>query len=65
MVIHANTMNEDDFKRCRSYLENPGQTRWISYGEYLEQKPEVRGVIGRIEEYWLAKVKYLLVRLKG
>ncbi len=65
MVIHANTMDDNDIRRCREYLADPGETQWISYQEYLEQEPENRGIGGRITEYWQAKIKFWLVKLRG
>ena len=38
---------------------------WISYEEYLKQEPVKRTVPGHLLEYMMAKVKYLLVKLRG
>lgn len=64
MVIHTNTMSDEDRKRHNDYFENSGSVQWISYDEYLAQEPVPRRVIGRIGEFWCAKIKYWLVKGK-
>lgn len=59
MVIHANTMTENDMERCRRILEEKDV---VSYGEYLKEKIGKRGIFGRIKEYILANVKHMLVK---
>lgn len=62
LVLHAGTMNEQDRERIRGYFENHGSTEWISYGDYLEEETVKRGFLGHLKEYWLAKIKFLLVK---
>lgn len=59
LVVHANTMDGDDLERYRRILE---RQEVISYGEYLAQPPEERGILGRLAEYWMAVAKHLLVK---
>lgn len=60
MVIHTNTMEENDFARCRRIFEK-GEI--ISYKDFLEMEPVRRGWSGCAAEYVLACVKRLLVKL--
>lgn len=59
MVIHTNTIKEEDMKRYRRIFETQ---KMISYTEYLDMEPVRRGIIGHIGEYILANVKRILVR---
>ena len=65
MVIHTDTMSENDRERIRNYLQNPGQTEWISYEEYLKEPVIRRGTLGHINEFILAKCKFLLVKMRS
>ena len=64
MVVHAGTVKKEELKNYESYFDRPG-VEWISYGEYLKQEPVKRTVLGHLLEYMMAKVKYLLVKLRG
>lgn len=61
-VVHANTMNDKDFERYERLLKEY-QNRILSYEKYLQIKPEKRNVAGRVSEYMLAIMKYILVRI--
>ena len=61
-VIHANTMNDKDFKRYEKMFEEY-QDKLISYQDYLQVSSKKRGLLGRIKEYFMAVSKYILVRL--
>lgn len=65
MVIHAGTMNEKDMERVHNYLRNPGNTKWISYEEYMKEPYHMRGTLGHVWEYILAKSKFFLVKLRS
>lgn len=64
MVVHTDTVSEEDLKRYKGYLESK-ESQWISYREYLAQPGKKRGILGRWKEYILAKGKYFLVKLKS
>ena len=63
MVIHANTVSEADKEQYRELFKKYGENM-ISYTEYLKVKPLKRTLAGRIAEYFLAKGKFILVRIK-
>lgn len=63
MVVHTNTMKENHRNRYEEYFRHPGVTKWISYGEYLEEVPEKRKAGARMTELLLAKAKFCLVKL--
>ena len=60
MVIHTNTMQEEDFTNCRSIFETQ---EMISYEEYLRVPAVNRGMYGHAAEYIMATVKRFLVKL--
>lgn len=68
MVLHANTMTENDFKtfeeRIASAKKN-GTCEFISYGEYRAVPARKAGFLKRILEWSLATMKNVLVGLKG
>ena len=64
MVVHAGTVKKEELKNYESYFNRPG-VEWISYEEYLMQEPVKRTVPGHLLEYMMAKMKYLLVKLRG
>lgn len=64
MVVHTGTVKEEELKNYESYFNSPG-VEWISYDEYLMQEPAKRTAPGHLLEYMMAKVKYLLVKLRG
>lgn len=59
MVVHANTMTQDDMERCRRVF---AENNVVSYEEYLREQTAGRGMCGRICEYALANIKHLLVK---
>ncbi|MGN1181341.1 MAG: DUF2334 domain-containing protein [Suilimivivens sp.] len=63
MVVHTGTLNEEDLKRYEGYFARPG-VEWISYSEYLEQEPVACSFLTRWKEFLMAKMKYLLVKLR-
>ena len=63
MVLHANTVTEADKERYSRIFREYGKNM-ISYSEYLVMKPVARNVFGRLEEYLLAKCKFILVRAR-
>lgn len=65
MVIHAATMTDEDMQRVRGYLAQSGDTRWISYEDYLAIPGKKRTMAGGAWEYVLAKLKFYLVRMRG
>lgn len=62
MVIHSNTVTDDELERYHNYFKDAGSTRWISYQEFLKVPPARRTIVGRAYEYLLAKLKFLLVK---
>lgn len=60
MVIHTNTMNDEELKRCRRIFENQ---EMISYKEYRKLPAAQRGFFGHMVEYTMATIKRLLVKL--
>ena len=64
MVVHTGTVLDQDLERYQSYFENKN-IQWISYREYMSQKAEERGAMGRWKEYFMAKGKHLLVKLRS
>lgn len=63
-VVHANTMNDNDFVRYGQILKEH-KDKFISYKEYLEVCPQKRGTVGRGVEYIKAINKYVLVNIKA
>ncbi|MGN0377052.1 MAG: DUF2334 domain-containing protein [Suilimivivens sp.] len=63
MVVHTGTMKEEELKRYENYFKMDG-VEWISYEEYLKQEPITRSIFGRWKEFFMAKVKFLLVKMK-
>lgn len=64
LVFHTNTMEEKDFVRYRNLLED-NKDCFISYSEYLAQKPCSRSVFGHAWEYGMATIKHTLVKLRA
>ncbi len=64
LVFHTNTMEEKDFIRYRNLLED-NRASFISYSEYLAQKPCNRSVFGHTWEYGMAVIKHTLVKLRA
>lgn len=63
MVIHTGTIKENEWEGYENYFRREDVT-WVSYEEYLKQTPKKQSVFGRALEFMLAKLKYLLVRLR-
>lgn len=59
MVVHTNTMTDEDFKRYRRIIS---EGNVISYGDYLKETAAERGITGRAWEYIMAGLKRVLVR---
>lgn len=62
MVVHPGTVKEEELKSYENYFKRDG-VEWISYEEYLRQEPVKRTAFGRLLEFLMAKIKYLLVKL--
>lgn len=63
MVVHTDTVSDEDLERYKSYFEKT-DVEWISYEEYLRQTPVKRSCFGMIKEFFMAKGKYLLMKLR-
>lgn len=63
MVVHTNTVSDDDLKRYEEYFRRT-EVEWISYQEYLEAEGKERGICGRIREYLMAAGKGILSRMR-
>lgn len=63
MVIHANTVTEEDKERYIRIFREYGKNM-ISYSDYLRMEPVNRNIFGRLGEYLLAKCKFVLVRMR-
>lgn len=63
MVIHTDTVSDEDLERYRSYFEKT-DAEWISYEEYLRQTPVSRSCFGMAKEFFMAKGKYLLMKFR-
>lgn len=63
MVVHTDTVTEEDMKRYENYfkLEN---VRWISYREYLQQPAVKKTLPEKWVEWFMAKGKYLIGRIR-
>lgn len=61
MVIHTGTTSKEDLKKYEGYFNHP-QAEWISYEEYLVQKPVKRSLLGRIKEFCMAKGKAVIAK---
>lgn len=62
MVIHSNTITDEEMESYRRYFREPGITEWIDYQELLQQEPVKRSIWGWLKEYWQAKLKHVLVK---
>ena len=63
MVIHSNTVSESEKDKYRELFAKYGKDM-ISYTEYLKAAPQKRTIFGRIGEYFMAKGKFILVRIR-
>ena len=64
MVLHANTITEKDKERYKNIFKEHGKDM-ISYSEYLEAEAVKRNFFGRWKEFFMAKIKFLLVSIKS
>ena len=64
MVLHANTITEKDKERYKNIFKEHGRDM-ISYSEYLEAEVVKRNFFGRWKEFFMAKIKFLLVSIKS
>lgn len=63
MVVHTDTISDEDLKRYEGYFLKTN-VEWISYEEYLKQEPVKRSFFGRAKEFFMAKGKYMLMKLR-
>lgn len=63
MVIHTGTIKDNEWERYENYFQREDVT-WISYEEYMKQPVKKQGCFGRTMEFVMAKLKYLLVKLR-
>lgn len=63
MVVHTDTVSDEDLERYESYFMKPN-AEWISYKEYLKQEPVKCSFFGRGKEFFMAKGKHLLMKLR-
>lgn len=64
MVVHTNTVSDEDLKRYEGYFQREG-VAWISFEEYLGLPKVEKSLPGRWKEFWMAKGKYLIGKLRG
>ncbi len=64
MVVHTNTVSDEDLKRYEGYFQREG-VAWISFEEYLGLPKTEKSLPGRWKEFWMAKGKYLIGKLRG
>lgn len=63
LVFHTNTLEEGDFHRYQKLFEDNKES-FVSYSEYMQQKPCKRNFIGHFWEYSMATLKHILVQLR-
>lgn len=63
MVIHTGTIKDNEWEKYENYFQREDVT-WISYEEYLKQPAKQQNCVGRTLEFLMAKLKYLLVKLR-
>lgn len=61
MVVHTDTINEEDLQRYESYFKSK-DAQWISFGEYIGQPAKRITIFARAKEFLMAKGKYLIVK---
>ena len=64
LVFHTNTMEDKDFEKYERMFEE-NKTSFISYADYMKQKPCKRTVFGHVWEYGMATLKHFLVKLRA
>ena len=64
LVFHTNTMEDKDFEKYERMFEE-NKTSFISYEDYMKQKPCKRTVFGHVWEYGMATLKHFLVKLRA
>lgn len=63
LVFHTNTMEDKEFEKYQRMFEE-NKNSFISYADYMKQKPYNRTVFGNIWEYGMAALKHFVVRLR-
>ncbi len=63
MVVHTDTVSDEDLERYEGYFMK-SNVEWISYMEYLKQEPVKGNIYGREKEFFMAKGKHLLMKLR-
>ncbi len=63
MVIHPGTVTDEELVQYENYFKRES-IQWIPYKEYREQTAERRLAFGMMKEFFLAKIKYLLVKIR-
>lgn len=63
MVVHTNTVSEQNVKRYEKYFQIPGN-EWIPFGEYVKVPPVKRACFGHWREFVLAKGKHLMGKMR-
>lgn len=62
MVVHTGTVSKEEFLQYQNWFERK-DIAWISFEEYLRVPAKNRNIFGRQKEFFMAKGKYLLVKL--
>ena len=63
MVVHTDTISDGELQKYENYFKQK-EVQWISYREYLEQPAIKRSLPGKWLEWFMAKGKYLIGRLR-
>ena len=63
MVVHTDTISDEEMQKYENYFKKKG-VQWISYREYLEQPAIRRGLPGKWLEWFMAKSKYVIGRIR-
>ncbi len=63
LVFHTNTMEDKEFEKYQRMFEE-NKASFISYADYIGQKPCNRNVFGHVWEYGMATLKHFLVKLR-
>lgn len=63
MVLHTNTLQDGDEERYREYFSRKS-VEWISFEEYLKEKAVRFTPIRRWCEYFTARIKFYLTKLR-
>lgn len=63
MVVHTDTVSDEEMCKYENYFKRK-EVQWISYQEYLEQPAVKRRLPGKWLEWFMAKGKYLIGRIR-